>query len=76
MQVLSGCRRQGAGTTSQGALRESSKGKARVFSKRKSPFGLGLFQSTDFSSQESKEAYFVALRRKGDVPKEEVFTDA
>lgn len=33
------------------------------------------FQATDISIQESKEAYFVATRRKADIPKEVVFVD-
>lgn len=36
---------------------------------------LQLPRQTLTSKQESKEAYFVALRRKSDVPREDVFPD-
>jgi len=75
LQVLPGHRRQSIRDTSEGTFRQSAQGKTRIFTQGEIagfPFGATCAERPN---QESKEAFFVALRRKPDAKSEDVLTE-
>lgn len=66
MQVLPGLRGQGTRDEAEAAVLESAQGEARIIKKCKHCIDPLLYNARVLTrhTQESKEAYFVALKRK------------
>lgn len=66
MQVLSGSRGQSTGEPTTQSISEGVQGKARIVAQGMRRIAILCRAAADYI-QESKEAYFVALRRKNEV---------
>lgn len=75
LQVLPGHRRQSIGDTSEGTFRQSAQGETRIFTQGKVAGCLIGGTCAERFYQESKEAFFVALRRKPDAKSEGILKE-